>query len=355
MLRRRLRLLVDMLASVRLAIPLLVLIAIASVAGSLIPQGSNVKLDATLPDWVHGLNQYLQLNDIYHSWWFVLLVAVLGVSLLAITVKRVPALWRKRGLVAGTGVLMAHLGVLLVLAGVTYGSLSGVRYHLRLIEGEVTVTPSLPFVIKLDRLDIDYYAQEDFRHRGPDVRRVRKQDSVLTLFHHGTEFLQAAAAPGRPVSARGFTLLPVERERGWVFDLVLEAGGREKVVPIRPWAPPLITLGMGSSTRVLTHRLMGPGPGLAETTDALSAEILVLEEGGSVRSLGFASESEHLTYGPWTISVGGIRAYTGLQAYTRPEQPFLVSGILVLLVGLTGYFTRWGLHLLPSRTRMIAR
>src|SRR3989304_9211700 len=101
----------DFLTSVKLAIPLLVLIAAASILGSLIPQGKNVKLISTLPDIVHKLNSYLQLNDIFHSWWYLFLLALLGFCLLAVTVKRVPVVWKVKGRGPAVGIFLAHMGV----------------------------------------------------------------------------------------------------------------------------------------------------------------------------------------------------------------------------------------------------
>jgi hypothetical protein len=348
----------NFLASVRLAIPLLVVIAIASVVGSLIPQGRNVQLAQGAPEWVRRINEYLQLNDIFHSWWFVLLAGVLGLSLVAITVKRIPTVRRQRGLGAGMGILLAHVGILLILGGAMYGGMSGFRYYTHLMEGDVTVLPPLPFVIKLDRLDLKYYSADTFRHLGPNFRMAEKQESAVTLLHHGNPFLKATAAPGRPVLARGVKMLPAEKDVGWAFDLVLSAGGMDKVVPIRPWEPPLVTLGFGNPNRILVHRLTphgSEGQGIEDGPSALATEVVMFQVDGTVRSLGFASQSEPLKFGAWTFSVTNIRRYTGLHVYSRPEQPFLIAGIVTLIVGLVGYFTRWGLKLVPQRLRGEAR
>lgn len=343
----------DLLASVRLAIPLLVLIATASVVGSLLPQGRNLGLPSDAPQSLRRLNDYLQLNDVFHSWWYLLLLALLGLSLLAVTVKRVPTVWRQRGRGPALGILLAHLGILFILGAMIHGGLAGFRYYTHLIEGEVTVLPELPFVIKLDRLDVKHFAPQMFDYPQPSFLRTEKQESTLTLLHHGTPFLSATAAPGRPLFARGATLLPSHQDIGWTFDLVLEAGGREKVVPVRPWAPPLITLTPGSSWRIFAHRLTPSGhsgdDALAEVSAPLLAEVFLLQDDGTSRSLGSAAQDQPLRFGSWTISVGAVRRHTGLHVYSRPERPLLVAGVVTLLVGLAGYFSRWGRRLVPSQ------
>jgi hypothetical protein len=344
----------NFVASVKVAIPLLVLIAVASIVGSLIPQGRNVKPAEDAAEWVRKLNDALQLNDIFHSWWYLALLGLLGLCLMAVTVKRVPTVWRQRGRGPAVGIFLAHLGILVMLVGMIYGALSGFRYYVHLVEGEVTVLPPLPFVIKLDRLDLKYHSPERFDNRMPKFFIAEKQESHLSLLRHGTAFLQATAAPGQPFFARGVTLLPSQKDVGWAFDLVLQAGGQEKVVPIRPWAPPLITLGFGNTNRILAHWVTedGRGPqGPAGAPSSFTTEIFLLREDRTTRSLGFASQREPLKFGAWTVSVGTIRRYTGLHIYRRPERPFLIAGIVSLIIGMVGYFTRWGRGLLPSRYR----
>ncbi|MGE5303553.1 MAG: cytochrome c biogenesis protein ResB, partial [Alphaproteobacteria bacterium] len=294
-------------------------------------------------------NFYLQLNDIFHSWWYLLLLALLGLCLLAVTIKRVPVVWKVKGRGPAAGIFLSHIGIIFLLSGMIYGALFGFRYYTRVIEGDITVIPQLPFVIKLEQLDVKYYSREDFSDQRPNFQMAEKQNSKLTLFHHGNPFLQATAAPGNPLSVRGATLLPAQKEVGWVFDLVLQAGGQEKLVPIRPWAPALITLGLGNSSRILAHKLTVAGKhefGLEKVPADASAEVFLLQEDGASRSLGFARQTEPLKFGAWAISVANIRRYTGLHVYSRPEIPLLMIGVFTLVVGLTGYFTQWGRGLL---------
>lgn len=344
------RTIVDFLASVKTAIPLLVVIAIASVLGSLIPQGRNVRLTDAVPESVRQLNAYLQLNDIFHSWWYLALLGLLAISLLAVTVKRVPAVYKSRGRGLALGILLAHVGVVLMIGSMIYGGFSGFRYYTRLIEGEVTVVPQLPFVMKLERFDFHPYAPEVLSHRGAGFQMAEKQESVVTLFRHGYPTATATTAPGLPLRARGITFLPSQQDVGWTFELILQAGGQEKVVPVRPWAPPLITLGLGDDSQIITHRLITDDNGrrgLAKSLSYPAAEVFLLEPGGGSRSLGFATQQTPLRFKAWNISVGTVRRYTGLQIYSRPETSYLVGGVGTLFLGLIGYFTRWGVRLIP--------
>ena len=326
------------LASVALAIPLLVLIAAATILGTVIPQGKNVALESSLPGWVHGLNATLQLNDIFHSWWYLSLLALLGISLLAITIKRVPAVWRQRGGGIATGILLAHAGVLIFLGGAIYSGSTGFRYYTKLIEGDVKVLPALPFVIRFDHFDFEYYPGDASTDEETSPRIAKRQDSTLSLIRHGKVFQQITTAPGRPVKVRGVTLLPDQINIGWAFSLVLRyPNDREKVIPILPWAPELVRLGV-SNQRLLAHKVTYSEAALSDTDEAIKpdqVEVFLLdEESGESRSLGFASEETPLTVNGHTITPWNIRPYTGIHIYQRQGMPLVISGIVCLVLGL---------------------
>jgi cytochrome c biogenesis protein ResB len=326
------------LASVTLAIPLLVLIAAATILGTAIPQGRNVALASSMPEWVRGLNATLQLNDIFHSWWYLSLLALLGLSLLAITIKRVPVVWQQRGRGIAVGILLAHIGVLIFLGGAIYSGSSGFRYYTQLIEGDVKVLPALPFVIKFDRFDLEYYPAVVSADGATGPRIARRQESTLTLFKHGSVFQQIKTAPGKPVQVRGVTLLPDQSNIGWAFSLVLRyPNDREKVISILPWAPELISLGV-SKQRLLAHKVTYSEAAQGETDEVVKpdqVEVFLLDqESGESRSLGFTSEAAPLIVNGYTVTPWNIRPYTGMHIYQRQGMPLVISGIVCLMAGL---------------------
>src|SRR5580765_2786243 len=86
------------LRSMRTALILLLLLALASVAGSLIPQWPNSPERVAQYQLDHGLwGQFLEragLFDVFGSWWFVLITVLLFVSLVACLIPRTRALIR---------------------------------------------------------------------------------------------------------------------------------------------------------------------------------------------------------------------------------------------------------------------
>lgn len=103
------------LASLRLAVPLIALLAA-------------VLACATFFDAAKGAD-YAQWY-FYHSWWFLLIIGLVAANILASTLIRFP--WGKRRI----GFLITHAGLLVLLAGSVRTLVSGLSGQLSLAEGE---------------------------------------------------------------------------------------------------------------------------------------------------------------------------------------------------------------------------
>lgn len=85
----------DFFCSLKLSIFLLIGLATTSIIGTIIPQGSPP------PEYLQTISQtklqvYEKLGffDMYHSWWFILLLYLLTVNLVACSIKRLPRVWK---------------------------------------------------------------------------------------------------------------------------------------------------------------------------------------------------------------------------------------------------------------------
>lgn len=293
-----------LLASLKVAIPLLVLLTAVTTIGSLFPK-----------------------PDMFKSMWYLGLLGLLGLSLLLVTILHMPSILERKGRNALLGVITTHLGILVLIAAVIYGGLSGFRQHIKLIEGNVTVVPGLPFVIQLDELVIEEYNQADFPRINLNALPKKKQQSRLTLLKKGKPWLITLASPGSPAIVNGITLLPSVSDTGRYFELiVIDPQGREKTIPVRPWEPPLITLG---ERRIMTHNIM--------IGDSQEAELFTIED-NKMTSLGFARQEQVLMIDGYAVSLGLVRRYTGMQVYNRPQEPLLVLGSILMFIGLLWHF-----------------
>lgn len=85
------------LASVRTGIILLIILGVVAAAGTLILQRPMTDADqmarAYSPGTLHWLDRS-GLTDVYHTWWFALLMAALGISIIFASINRFPKAWR---------------------------------------------------------------------------------------------------------------------------------------------------------------------------------------------------------------------------------------------------------------------
>ena len=83
-------------SSVKLTIVLLMVLAAASVAGTLLPQGQDLsQLADGMSPGVLRLLEVLDLFDMYHAWWFRWLIGLLSLNLIVCSVDRFPSTWRR--------------------------------------------------------------------------------------------------------------------------------------------------------------------------------------------------------------------------------------------------------------------
>ena len=191
-------------ASVRLTVVLLIIIAGASILGTVIPQQEEAqRIMRDLPPGLVSILQALQLFDMYHSVWFLLMMVLLAVNLTVCSMNRFPRTWRifradrsgepvrqferdaadrvfsaggtpaleaerlesiirkkfgrvsrieekgvitlhgEKGAFSYFGVYVVHLSILVILAGAIVGSLSGVDGYVNIPEGETVDTVKL--------------------------------------------------------------------------------------------------------------------------------------------------------------------------------------------------------------------
>jgi cytochrome c biogenesis protein len=85
----------DFFASVKLALVIIISLAVTSVLGTLIPQGEPLGLYFRQYGSAFGkVIQYFQLYDMYHSWWFQWLLLLLTANLIVCSLRRFNTTWK---------------------------------------------------------------------------------------------------------------------------------------------------------------------------------------------------------------------------------------------------------------------
>lgn len=84
----------DFFCSLKLTLFLLILLASTSIIGTIIPQDPQREYLATLSPVKIQLYSSLGFFDMYSSWWFILLLYLLTINLIACSIKRLPRVWK---------------------------------------------------------------------------------------------------------------------------------------------------------------------------------------------------------------------------------------------------------------------
>jgi cytochrome c biogenesis protein len=333
------------LSSLRLTIPLLILLAGLSVIGTLIPQ--NASEGEYLNRYgaeTYYLFKVLGLLDMYHSWWFIGVLVLLVVNLIACSWKRLPGVWRhvretKKGY-ARLGTYLTHLSVLLILVGGLIGAVWGFKGYVEIREGETVediflnnpqqAMRPLGFQVRCDSFQVDFY---------PDGT-PREFLSTLTFLEGGRTVLDhAPLRVNHPISYRGLTfyqasygtsILPIVEVR--------EKGGKG--------APHTMQLRQGEAQPIPgTPAQIGFMRYQEEVHDLGEAILLVLFTPDASPE-GFwlfkrYSGMEGLQVGDFIFIFKSLekRYYTGIQVAHEPGVPIVWVGCSLLVIGMVVTFT----------------
>src|SRR3989337_3301579 len=85
----------NLLMSIRLAIWIIILLAVTSIIGTVVQQNQPPeKYRQVYEDWAYNLMDRINLFDVYHSWWFLLLLCLFTLTLTCCTIDRLPRVIR---------------------------------------------------------------------------------------------------------------------------------------------------------------------------------------------------------------------------------------------------------------------
>jgi len=165
--------------SLRFAVAIVVLLTIACVLGTLLPQGPAVDKYLQAYPETHGrmeLLGFLGLTNIYSAWWFIGLLGLLAASLGLCTLRRGRTARRARGRARGRaiGSVLTHISMLVIFAGGVIRGAVGKKGQIAFWEGQTAehflvdgLPEKLPFSVHLAKFEIEMY--EDPEAVGPQI------------------------------------------------------------------------------------------------------------------------------------------------------------------------------------------
>ena len=257
-------------SSVKLTIFLLILLALVSIIGTVIPQnqmsGEYLKF---YKESTYATLKAVGFLDMYHSWWFVLILILLAVNLIVCSLKHFPRTWRffsqptklldkgleqassliwrsawretlkdpsalfprleslwsgswqvteqkgengtelhyvaEKGCWSRLGVYFVHLSILIIFAGGITGSLFGVKGFVNIPEGE-RVSSFFTYGEQQTSIELGYaVACRDFELELYDTGRPKEYSSDLAIFEGGKLIKEKRIEVNHPLSHKGFT------------------------------------------------------------------------------------------------------------------------------------------------------
>jgi cytochrome c biogenesis protein len=336
----------NILSSLRLTIPLLILLAALSVIGTIIPQ--NATEQQYLQHYskeTYYILKGLGLFNMYHSWWFIGGLILLAINLIACSVKRLPGVWQQvrktKSNYARLGTYLTHLSVLLILVGALIGAVWGFKGYVEIREGEMVegfvlnnpqeIVRPLGFQVRCDAFRADFYPDGSPREFLSTLTFIEGNRVVIDhaplrvnhpLSYGGLSFYQSSYG----ISA--LAVLEVRGKGGKGASYTMRLGEGE----VKPIPGTEAELGLMQYAEQVHN--FGGGILLVLFTPGSAPERFWLLTGQQTKQ-GSAHK------GAFTFTLKGLekRNYTGIQVTHDPGLPIVWTGCAFLVIGMVVTFT----------------
>ncbi|MEW6720952.1 MAG: cytochrome c biogenesis protein ResB [Thermodesulfobacteriota bacterium] len=383
----------DFLISLKLAIWTLILLAVASIVGTVVEQNQPLeKYQQVYEDWAFNLMNRLNVFDMYHSWWFLFLLCLFAVNLTCCTIDRLPRTirtvrnpkrtldeaaekslgrverWKSKGEVAQWaetyrealgrafsapevteeggavhlyaekgvssrfGAYATHAGIVIIFVGAIIGNIFGFKSYLSLSDG--AEGSHIDIRGGKVHMDLPFSVRNNrFWMETYPNGQPKEYSSDLSVIENGREVMRKTITVNDPLVYKGI----------WFYQSGYgEAGAGARVAVQRPDGTPVGNYLLGANEPVgiegygtvrgvnYEENLLGKGPALQ----------VVIEKPGQAPAevwlLQNAPEQERLRNDSLRFFFGGLtpRMYTGLQVAKDPGVNVVWLGCLLLTAGM---------------------
>ncbi|ADU96331.1 cytochrome c biogenesis protein ResB [Thermovibrio ammonificans] len=374
----------DFFSSVKLAIVLLLTLAVTSIVGTIIEQQQNPeKYLMEYGETTYKIMKFLGFTDVYHSWWYISLLTLLAINLIVCSIKRLPKIWKvameprktlppgyekslrvshsitlsapaqavkekviealkqlkykvevaketeneihvfaDKHVFARFGVYIVHLGVLVVLIGGLVTAIFGYRGYMNLAEG--TASNLVSFFSGPKIIELPFYVKcNKFKIDFYPSGMPKAYISDLTIIENGKPVLRKTIEVNKPLKYRGIYFYQASYGQGEAFLRVRDTKGHEKLVGVAFGQP--VKFGKGVYLRIVS---------LDGNTGTLGVELI---ENGKVQDATIRPFMFYRVPGTDKLfSVVDFKPvfYTGLQVSKDPGTWIVWVGSTILIVGL---------------------
>lgn len=363
--------------SLGFALTVVLLLALACIAGTLIPQGSQAEGYLARPGG-HALLKALAslgFTRVFHAWWFVALLFALAASLMVCTGRRYQAIRRVTGAarLRVIGSFITHVSLLLILAGGVVRVLWGQKGTIQFREGQVVRHAEsaegrieLPFAIRLTRFELEF-------HKNPAASKAASRDKLLVrweekdLLTHFPVELNMEHPVVTPDMAAGVAPAFVLKILRYVADFSIDGATGEvqsrSDAPNNPALQVMVTGNGGTNTQWVFARfpdfgshvargaviplkfqfMAGPPPDMGRQgpIKAFKSTVEIIENGAGVSTRTIAVNSP-LSWHGYTFYQSSYNpddlAWSALQVVRDPGVPIVYAGFILIMAGLTLVF-----------------
>ncbi|MDI6785696.1 MAG: cytochrome c biogenesis protein ResB [bacterium] len=381
---------INKLRAIKLTIVLMIVIILLSIIGTLIPQNAGKwKYVELFGHHGYALIKYGQLQDVYHSWWYLGILCLLSLNVLSCMIyktkirnkekfkilsnfklyqeyifdKKVEnieskiketltnfkytvnckneegfwSIYAKKGSLNRIGYYLTHVSLLLILLGGLVGSLWGYKSYLKISVGEATDIPKSNFKVRADDFQIKYY---------PNSSNVLSYESKLTVIEKGEEKLTKLVRVNHPLRYKGFDFyqnsygtsklwIKVTDKKGKGNRYLVDVGSKIKLgkndlyLKVEQFLPDLIIKGTEIYSK--TQNLNNPAAKIGiyrNKKDLIKSFWLFYKYPDYHRNITWNKED-------LSFRLAGMKPYTELQIAKDRGLYLVYGGFLFLMIGIT--------------------
>lgn len=321
--------LIQALSRMKTAIYLLIIIAVVSAAGTLVPQGNEpVYYLQHYGEELGKFIQWLGMDDLYRVWWYQAMMGLLCLSLLICSYRRLKV-WRT---LQGAASLLLHFGMVVIIIGAVWSLGYAHSSYIEIAEGESASLQEYGFEsgsLFVKDFAIEYY---------PDFEPRQYQTELALQGYKGRNYHQNIAV-NHPLKAG--VLKIYQTSWGWLMDASVEIDGLKHNLRLQDGG----RLSLPGNADMQVHCLFIPdyqeGHARLESVSPLPNNprmwLTILSEGKIVDMTILAPGEEH-KWGTHSFTFDRFMHYTGLTVKEDKGVYMVFAGFLMIIIGLLGRY-----------------
>ena len=326
------------ISSMKFAIILLVVLAVTCSIGSFVTQKQTYAWYSTrYSERTAALIIALRLDDVFHSWYFILISAFLCLNVLLCNAIRVPSLirrtkqeteWRRR--LGNWGAWVTHVGVLLLILGYSLGQITYQEYAVYGVPGQTRAIGNTSLAVTIDDFRIDLREDDTVEQYTSEItvydlaRSSAGQSATVSVNHpadvHGLRFYQNSTGWAARIAVQK-NGQPLQDDVICAGDYLVVADNPDLVVYFNAFYPDYaLVSGYGPTT--LSSDLNNPG------------YLYSVYYQGQILGMNVLLSDDVLTIDEYSVRFSEPQSYTLLQIKRDSFTSVAFAGGLVILLGL---------------------